>query len=470
MAAYCEIEVLPLSYPICFCASAEDAVALVALNTDQLRRWLVDQPESTRRWVEANNFTAKAGTYCTLPDARGGIEQVLYGVANRLDIWSLSGAPKILPEATYQLSIEADDALLNQLALGWALGAYRFSRYKDVANDMARLVVPEMGTVLAAQIAAIYNVRDLINTPPDDMMPPELACETKRLAEKYGAVFSQWVGDELLAENFPTIHAVGRASVHAPRLLEIQWGDPQHPRLSLVGKGVCFDSGGLNIKPSSGMRYMQKDMGGGAHVLGLAEMIMAAKLPVSLQVLVPAVENAISSNAFHPGDILATRAGLSVEIHNTDAEGRLVLCEAITYACEKKPDLLIDFATLTGAARVAVGTEIACFFSNSRGVAAGLMAEGGRQADTTWELPLHQPYRSMIDSDVADIVNCSQGGFGGAITAALFLQEFVGKGVDWLHFDVMAWNNRARSGRPKGGEAMGLRAVFEVLRQRYPSL
>ncbi len=457
-----------MSYPACFVPSSEKATALIPMHTDELRRWLVEQPQTTRSWLEANDFTAREGSFCLIPGEDGGVMSVIYGVPEQPDLWSLSGAPGKLPAGDYELVTHWDDVLREQATLGWALGAYRFDRYKKSEDSVARLVVSTLDSVLQAQIDAIYSVRTLINTPPDDMMPPELATETKALAEKYGAAFRQWIGDELLTENFPAIHAVGRASVHAPRLLELTWGDPEHPRLALVGKGVCFDTGGLDIKPSSGMRYMQKDMGGAAHVLGLAEMVMAANLPVSLQVLVPAVENAIAGNAFHPGDILDTRAGISVEVDNTDAEGRLVLCDAITYARETLPDLLIDFATLTGAARVAVGTEIACFFCNDRGLAGEVISCGEAQADPTWELPLHQPYRAMLDSDAADIVNCSQGGFGGAITAALFLKEFVGEGVDWLHFDVMAWNRRARPGRPKGGEAMGLRAMFDLLCERYP--
>lgn len=456
-----------MSYPACFTPSSEKVIPLVPMHTDELRRWLAEQPEGTRKWLQDNDFTARPGSFCMIPGDHG-VASVIYGVEVEPDIWSLAGAPASLPASDYELVSDWDAVAIEQALLGWALGAYRFSRYKKSEGGSKRLLVPTLDSVLQAQIEALYNVRDLINTPPDDMMPPELAAEAKSLAEKYGADFSQWVGDELLLENFPAIHAVGRASIHAPRLLEITWGDPEHPRLALVGKGVCFDSGGLDIKPSSGMRYMQKDMGGAAHVLGLAEMVMAANLPVSLQVLVPAVENAISGNSFHPGDILDTRAGLSVEVDNTDAEGRLVLCDAITYALETSPDLLVDFATLTGAARVAVGTEIACYFSNNRGLANTVRACGEAEADATWELPLYKPYRSMLDSDAADIVNCSQGGFGGAITAALFLKEFVGEATDWLHFDMMAWNNRARPGRPKGGEAMGVRAMFDLLCKRYP--
>lgn len=456
-----------MSLPVCFTADAGSAITLIPLDSEQLHHWLEEQSDNIKVWVDSNRFEANPHSYCAIPGESGAMELVLYGVSSTPDIWSLSKAPALLPLADYQLECGWSEDLKENAALGWALGSYQFDRYKSKPKELARLVQLDPSSSLLSQVSAICNVRDLINLPPEDMMPPEMACEAKKLADRFGATFTQWVGDELLAENYPAIHAVGRASIHAPRLLNIEWGNPEHPRVALVGKGVCFDSGGLDIKPSSGMRYMQKDMGGGAHVLGLAELIMASGLPISLQVLVPAVENAIAGNAFHPGDILETRKGISVEVDNTDAEGRLVLCDAIAEACRFKPDLVIDFATLTGAARVAVGTEIACFFSNCAELAQQLTDVGADLDDVTWQLPLHVPYRSMLDSDVADIVNCSAGPFGGAITAALFLKEFVSEDTDWIHFDVMAWNNRVRPGRPKGGEAMGIRAIYKVLEDRY---
>lgn len=451
----------------CFVTAVDKAIPLLPVNEIQLQAWLKNASDFTRQWVDANGFKAGVGSHCVIPADNGGISRVLYGVEQAPNIWTLSAAASQLAPADYRLECDWNDAERFQVALGWGLGAYRFTRYKADDTKPARLVTDVDADKLSSQLAAICRVRDLINTPPEDMMPPELAGEARQLAVQYGAAFSQLTGDELLTENYPAIHAVGRASIHAPRLLRLQWGDPDHPRLALVGKGVCFDSGGLDLKPAKGMRLMQKDMGGAAHVLGLAELIMAARLPVRLDVLVPAVENAVSGNAFHPGDVLETRAGISVEIENTDAEGRLVLCDALTEACRHKPDLLIDFATLTGAARVAVGTEIGCFFSSDPQIAAAIQAAGEAAHDPLWQLPLHQPYESELKSRVADILNCSAAPFGGAITAALFLRKFVSPDVPWLHFDIMAWNNRNRPGRPEGGEAMGIRAVFDYLRTRY---
>jgi len=305
-----------------------------------------------------------------------------------------------------------------------------------------------------------------VNTPAGDMMPEHLSEEMQALASEHGAKFSEVIGDDLLAENFPTIHMVGRASVHAPRMLDMTWGDENHPKLTLVGKGVCFDSGGLDLKPAAGMRLMKKDMGGAAHVLGLASLIMSTELPVKLRVLIPAVENAVSNNAFRPGDIVTTRKGLTVEIDNTDAEGRLVLCDALALADDEKPDLIIDFATLTGAARVALGLEVPGFYSTDDEFAADLMQQGDITEDAVWRLPLHQDYASYLKGSISDLVNCSPTPFGGSITAALYLQNFV-ENSSWVHFDVGAWNDRPRPGRPKGGEAMGIRAVLQALQNRY---
>jgi leucyl aminopeptidase len=305
-------------------------------------------------------------------------------------------------------------------------------------------------------------VRDLENQPANHMMPQHLAVAAEQLARTFEADFSEIVGEALLEQNYPAIHAVGRASAHAPRLLKLQWGKPEHPAVTLVGKGVCFDTGGLDIKPSQYMRLMKKDMGGAAHVLGLARLIMQLQLPVHLRVLIPAVDNAIGGDAFRPGDILATRAGKSVEVDNTDAEGRLVLCDALADAVSHKPDLLLDFATLTGAARVALGTEIPVFFSNNQALTAKLQAVSAEAEELIWNLPLHRPYFEQLKSGCADLTN-SGGSYGGAITAALFLNEFVPESIPWAHFDVMAWNTRERAGRPVGGEAMGLFAVYHYL-------
>jgi len=451
--------------------SRSEAIALVPLTPESLSAWLEAHPPRVRAWVEATGFKGKANSVCRLPDEHGRIQCVLAGMDTECPTWALAGAVRKLSPGLYRLETDQDAAWRTQAAIGWGLGAYRFDRYKASEKPVPALQLDE--DVDADEVLRVVDatalVRDLVNTPAQDMMPQHLAEAARMLADAHGATFSTVEGDALLDENYPCIHAVGRASVHAPRKVELNWGDESHPRVTLVGKGVCFDSGGLDIKPSNGMRQMKKDMGGAAHVLGLAQMIMGAKLPVRLRVLIGAVENAISGDAFRPGDVLASRKGLSIEVDNTDAEGRLVLCDLLTEACEAKdkPDLLVDYATLTGAARVAVGTEIAATFTDEAVLYGELESAAQRLGDPVWRLPLHTPYRSSLDSSVADIVNCSSGGYGGAITAALFLREFVEPQVPWIHFDVMAFNTRTRPGRPKGGEAMGMRAMFEVIRARF---
>ncbi|MGF1643839.1 MAG: M17 family metallopeptidase [Thiotrichales bacterium] len=462
-----------MQLPDCYASADTDAIPLIALTEAQLSIWLAEQPDSVRAWCAANRFAARADSVLIVPDAAGVVSQALCGISEPAGTWSLAAASAALPPASYRPHAPGWSPAQHQAAaLGWGLAAYRFERYKTarkVRSAQPRLVVEAAAVPdLISQLNALTRVRDLINTPADDLMPPELACEAKRLADQHGAEFRQIVGDALLGENYPAIHAVGRASAHAPRLIEFSWGESTAPRVALVGKGVCFDSGGLDIKSAGGMRLMQKDMGGAAHVLGLAELIMVARLPVRLQVLIPAVENAIAGNAFHPGDVLDTRAGKTVEIDNTDAEGRLILCDALTEACRHKPDLLLDFATLTGAARVAVGTEIAAFFANDRALAQAVLEAANAVDDPMWELPLHAGYRSLLESPVADLVNSTgNGGYAGAITAALFLEQFVTPETRWVHVDMMAWNTRARPGRPKGGEAMGVRALFTLLQARY---
>ncbi len=453
--------------PSCYTGASDQAIPLIPVDQTMLQDWLKNTPEASRQWVVINGFKAKAGSHCAIPADKGGISCVLYGVEGTPDIWSLGDAVNQLPTADYQLKCDWSKEQQYQVALGWGLGAYRFTDYKTDETEPARLVVGTSADQLASELTALSRVRDLINTPPEDMMPPQLSGVTQKLAAQFGATFHEISGDALLAENYPAIHAVGRASIHAPRLLRFEWGRPDHPRLALVGKGVCFDSGGLDLKPANGMRLMQKDMGGAAHVLGLAELIMSAELSVHLDVMIPAVENAVSGKAFHPGDVLETRAGISVEVENTDAEGRLVLCDALAEVCHHDPELVIDFATLTGAARVAVGTEIGCFFSNDPKMADAIYQSGEIMHDPVWQLPLHTPYEAQIESRVADVLNCSSTPFGGAITAALFLQKFISPQTPWLHFDVMAWNKRKRPGRPEGGEAMGIRAVFAYLQALY---
>ncbi|MBL4851850.1 MAG: leucyl aminopeptidase family protein [Gammaproteobacteria bacterium] len=444
----------------CFTSNTH-STPIICLTAEEYGNWLTEQNRLTKNWLKNTRYKAKPNSISLVPDRDGAINKIVLGVADHQDMWNLAALPKVLPEGNYQV-----DKLTELQALAWGLGHYQFNRYQSNQNDpcLVRLFTPQTPSfnlnAISTQIEAITLARDMINTPASDMMPQDIAIAAQTLAKKYSASIKQIVGDELLKHNYPTIHAVGRASVHAPRLIDMQWGNAEDKKITLIGKGVCFDSGGLDMKSAKGMRWMKKDMGGAAHVLGLAQMIMAEKLPVRLRVLIPAVENAISDNAFRPGDIITTRSGKTVEIDNTDAEGRLVLCDALTEAASEKPTLIIDFATLTGAARAAVGTEVAAFFSNNSEIAAQLMAQSDVTQDPAWQLPLHKPYRAMLNSTIADITNSAGTGYGGAITAALYLQEFINKDCDWLHFDVMAFNTRQRAGRPKGGEALGLRAAF----------
>jgi leucyl aminopeptidase len=445
------------------------ATALIPVAEAEYAAWRERQPPAWQAWLDRAGFRAKRGSLCLIPGANGELAAVVTGIDPEDAPWQLAGLPTTLPAGDYQLVADWDSATRAGAALGWLLGGYRFDRYKETPPLEARLAITDIGDpdAVRARAAAIALTRDLINTPAQDLLPEQLAEAARDLAGEFGAEFRQRVGEELLRDNFPVIHAVGRASSSAPRLIELRWGRTDHPPVTLVGKGVCFDSGGLDLKPASGMRLMKKDMGGAAHVLGLARLIMATGLPVRLRVLIPAVENAVSGNAFRPGDVLRSRKGLSIEVDNTDAEGRLILCDALTAAVEERPELILDFATLTGATRVAVGTEIAAFFCNDPTLAAGLTAAADTVRDPIWRLPLHQPYRELLDSKVADIVNSSSNGFAGASTAALFLREFVPDDLPWAHFDIMAWNTRARPGRPEGGEAMGLRAAFDYLERRF---
>ncbi len=446
--------------------SGQEGTPLFVIEKDSYNSWLDQQSDNIQAWLSDTQY--KGEGLSLLPGNNGKIEAVLYSTSKINDPFICGDLPTQLPAGQYKLQ-EADKALTERIAFSWGVGSYRFTRYKNDERKLAQLVVneAELAEKSNSTVAAIALVRDLVNTPAADMMPQHLANVTEALGQQFGAQVTQIIGDELLAENYPTVHMVGRASEHAPRLIDLSWGNENHPKVTLVGKGVCFDSGGLDIKPSAGMRYMKKDMGGAAHVLGLARLIMSNELPVRLRVLIPAVENAVSGNSFRPGDVIKTRKGLTVEIDNTDAEGRLVLCDALAEAQADNPELIIDFATLTGAARVAVGTELPAFFCNNPDFSAELKSGGVNSGDLVWELPLHEPYRDMIKSDIADLMNCAASPFGGAITAALYLQAFVEPTTTWAHFDIMAWNNRKLPGRPIGGETFGVRAVFDTLKSRY---
>ncbi len=440
-----------------------EGLPLTLIAENDYDAWFDQQTEFVCNWLVHSGFKKKG--HSLIPGADGNPQAVLVVAKDLNSVWSLSEAAINLPVASYCL--EGDEDIQRQAGLGWILAQYQLSIYKD-SPERPTLFLQSLEAVNWANAMAkgVYLTRDLVNTPAQDMMPQHISQQMQKLANEFGAHFSEVVGDDLLIENYPTIHMVGRASEHAPRLLDMSWGDDADPKLTLVGKGVCFDSGGLDLKPASGMRLMKKDMGGAAHVLGLAALIMAFKLPVRLRVLIPAVENAVSSNAFHPGDVVKTRKGITVEIDNTDAEGRLVLCDALAEADAENPDLIIDFATLTGAARVALGLELPGFYSTDDEFAQGMMLSGEQTEDLVWRLPLHEPYEDYLKGSISDIVNCSPTPYGGSITAALYLKKFVEQS-NWVHFDVGAWNDRYRPGRPKGGEAMGIRAVFEALQTRY---
>jgi len=442
--------------------SSAAATAIVTLTASQLPAWLETQREATRHWVAAQQFSAAPCSQLCIPDADGKTALVLCGVGEPQQAESIAQLPMMLPAGDYQLAADSPTAIDPMTAaLGWGLGAYQFDRYRKAPREVARLCVTGDGMPRVRHLlAACGRVRDLVNTPTEDMGPEQLESVVRDIAKANGARFNSIVGDELLARNFPTIHAVGRASHRAPRLIELNWGDDSHPRLTLVGKGVCFDTGGLNIKGGSGMRKMKKDMGGSAHAIALAELIMAEGLPIRLRLLVPAVENSIAGNAFRPGDVITTRAGISVEIDNTDAEGRLVLCDALAYAGEQPTDLILDFATLTGAARVALGPELPALYSNRDSLLQGFADAAKATADPLWPMPLWTPYLRYLDSGIADLANSSATHMGGSITAALYLQRFVPTDRDWCHFDVYAWNDSDRPGHPAGGEAQALRASF----------
>lgn len=428
-----------------------------------------ERSKFVKAWAEAAGFTAKAGQHLLVPEKDGGLGAVLLGVGSEEPIWQCARLPTLLPRGKYSLADCASAEEANALCLGWGLGAYHFDRYKKGKRIEAALSWPSLADKarVTALVEAAKLGRDLVNTPAEDMGPDALAAAAKAVATEGGAKYKEIVGNALLEQNYPSIHAVGRASTRAPRLIDFTWGDPDAPKVTLVGKGVCFDTGGLDIKPADAMKLMKKDMGGAACVLAIAKAIMQLKWPLRLRVLIPAVENSISGNAFRPLDVLATRRGLTVEVGNTDAEGRLVLSDALTEADSEKPAIIIDMATLTGAARIALGTELPALFTPDDEVAQGLLESSVAAADPFWRLPLHRPYRRMLESKVADLSNVSNGSYAGAITAALFLQEFVSPKTPWVHIDTMAFNIEQLPGRPYGGEVLGMRAILHYLERRF---
>ena len=449
-----------------FIDASAPAIPIIPVAAQGFDDWLKAQPAHWQAWVSANGFKASPDSHLLIPAPDGTPEAVLFGV-ERFDTCSLGALPSRLGAGSYRIDLDKDQA--SNAAVAWGLGAYRFDRYRRPGPKFPQLVWPANANraEVTRIVKAVHLVRDLVNTPSSDMGPAELADIACDLARRHKAKIEVTVGDDLLAAKWPAVHAVGRASNRAPRMVDMTWGRKKHPQVTLIGKGVCFDTGGLDIKPSGGMLLMKKDMGGAAHALALADMIMDAELPVRLRVLVPAVENAISGNAFRPLDILHTRKGTTVEIGNTDAEGRLILADALAAAVEDRPDMILDFATLTGAARVALGPEIAVMFSNDDALAAALVSAGELVNDPVWRLPLHQSYRRDLKGKLADLNNIAGNAFAGAIYAALFLQHFVDDSVPWAHFDITAWNFSTRPGRPEGGEAMALRAAWQVLCDRY---
>ena len=445
-----------------------DAVPLLRVAAADFAARLEEEPERTRTWVAAQGFRARPRTHCVVPSESGGIEKVFAGLDESTELWEGARLGTELPAGTYAVEGECGEPHL--FALGWRLASYSFDRYRESeARPRPVLVAPEgCDAALARREAdAIGLTRDLITTPAADMGPDALADAATELAEEFGAAIEVTVGDDLLRDNYPVIHAVGRAAEVAPRLIDLRWGDASHPKITLVGKGVCFDSGGLDIKPAGGMLLMKKDMGGAANVLGLARLIMSGGLKIRLRVLIPAVENSIAGNAMRPLDVLTSRSGRTIEVGNTDAEGRLVMQDALTEAASEKPEAILDFATLTGAARVALGLELPALFCNDEEMAAGILLHGNQAEDPLWRMPLFRPYRRQLDSSVADLNNVSRERTGGAITAALFLEEFVDPVTPWAHIDLMAYHSSSRPGRPEGGEALGIRAVHSWLRARY---
>jgi leucyl aminopeptidase len=458
-------------------------VPIIAVAKADWRKRLAAEPASVRAWADANRTSGQPGSFFLVPDGKGNLVRVLLVLPDVQDgrnggyggtpsgghLWAWAALPSRLPAATYRIETDLEPAKATEAALGWALGSYAFLRYGIKEPTFARLAWPKNADRAEVERTANahFLVRDLVTTPAGDMGPEELAAASVEAVTPFDAKVTTIVGDKLLDKNFPMIHAVGRASTRAPRLLDIAWGDRGAPRVTLVGKGVTFDTGGLDLKPASGMKLMKKDMAGAAQALALGTMIMAAGLDVRLRILLPLVENSVSGNAFRPLDVLQTRKGITVEIGNTDAEGRLILADALTEADSEKPEFLCDFATLTGAARTALGTDVPVLFTNNRELSQAIQRAGEEAADPVWPLPLWAPYRDKISSKVANINNISEGPYAGAITAALFLNEFVSPKTPWAHLDFMGWNLSNQPGRPEGGEAQGMRAFYRAIAARF---
>lgn len=455
-----------------FASPDEESIPITVLPKESLEEWLAGAPEPHQAWARNSGFKATLGECLTVPGEDGAIDQVLFGWgdenARARGRFHFAKAAESLPPGTYRIDSGLSSAELDEAALGWLLAGYRFDRYKSNDSPQPQLIAPNQADAPKSEAitAGAFLARDLINTPASDLGPEELEAAFHELGSNFGAKTQSIVGDALLEQNFPMIHAVGRASDQAPRLLDLTWGDPNNPTVTLVGKGVCFDTGGLNLKPGASMGLMKKDMGGAATVMGLGQIIMALNLPVRLRVLVPAVENSVSAGAIRPGDVLTSRAGLTVEINNTDAEGRLVLADALALADEESPDYLFCMATLTGAARVALGPDLPPYYTDDDSLSHALARAGRKVKDPIWRMPFWAPYEKMIEPAIADLDNAPAGGFAGSITAALFLRRFVTNAGSFVHFDIFGWSKTAAPASPKGGSFQAARAILETLTQK----
>lgn len=448
-----------------FTDAAADAIPVFLFTKEGAKAGLETLPAPVAAFAEAQGFEGNSGQLVSIPDEAGKLGSVIGGLGDGKNPLAVAAISANLQAGTYTVASQPEGWQMSWIAAGWADGAYRFDRYLSKPAELPTLAISGDDLATASLEAdAINLLRDMINTPPDDMGPDAIEAAIRDMAEQYGAEVSSIIGEDLLEQNYPMVHAVGRAATIPPRFVELSWGDESHPELAIIGKGVSFDSGGLNIKTGNYMRIMKKDMGGAAHAIGLAYLVMGARLPVRLKLYIPTVENAIAGNSFRPGDILSSRKGLSVEIDNTDAEGRLILGDALARASEGDPDLMIDFATLTGAARVALGPDLAPFYTDDEALAGAIVDGAETSGDPAWRMPLWTPYLSYLKSPIADIVN-SGGGMGGSITAALFLQKFV-DAKSWVHLDVWGWREGKYS-RPAGAAACGLRAIWTMVHKRY---
>lgn len=468
----------PSVYSLLKMFSREDhpgSIPIQLIHEDEFERWRSAQPERVRNWISANGFKGERHKLLLLPDEQGRIAGIALGVGRshareELTFWHAASLADRLPDGDYHLADSLPPSTASQFAFGWAYGQYRFERYRRANSPRSlRLGLPDGADAAEAECLRVATTlaRDLINTPANDMSPDALAQAALDLGRRYGCRQRVVIGDDLLEQRFPAVHAVGRAAAVAPRIVELEWGHATDPNVTLIGKGVCFDSGGLDIKPGASMLLMKKDMGGAAVTLALAQLVMNARLPVRLRVIIPIVENAISAAAYRPGDVIGTRKGFSVEVGNTDAEGRLILCDALAYADEDKPDLIVDMATLTGAARVALGPELPALFCTDDALSNDLMRFGSNESDPMWRLPLWPGYDEELSSKIADVNNVSNSGFSGSIIAALFLKRFVTEAHQWVHLDLYAWNGKERPGRPVGAEPQCVRALYAYLKHRY---